>query len=243
MTKSIQKQLAVLAELQKADTNIAELERELAGVDAHISGLEEQLTTFKDHVQEATDQLEMLKKQYREDEGEVQGIETGIDKSDGKLHSVKTNKEYQSILKEIEDLKQKKSMIEDQMLETLESIEAVESKSASLSKDYADLMMDIEGQQAEIRRQAEEKNSALEQFREQRNDLWESLLPNLQKMYARAKQLGGGTAVAAVIESVCQVCRVNLPPQLFIELMRMNSLIMCPNCQRIIYPQEAVEDD
>ena len=43
-----------------------------------------------------------------------------IAKSKEKLTSVKTNKEYQALLKEIDDLKNANSKIEDQMFEILE---------------------------------------------------------------------------------------------------------------------------
>ncbi|MBT8341914.1 MAG: hypothetical protein KJP07_18065, partial [Desulfatitalea sp.] len=65
----------------------------------------------------------------------------------------------------------------------------------------------------------------------------------LQTLYSRAKQQGHGIAVAAVIDAVCQVCRVGIPPQSYIELMRLGSMNMCPNCQRIIYPAAVIDVD
>ncbi|MEE9535799.1 MAG: C4-type zinc ribbon domain-containing protein, partial [Desulfobacterales bacterium] len=36
--------------------------------------------------------------------------------------------------------------------------------------------------------------------------------------------------------AVCQGCNVNIPPQLYNELQRFDTLMFCPHCQRIIYP-------
>jgi hypothetical protein len=33
----------------------------------------------------------------------------------------------------------------------------------------------------------------------------------------------------------CQGCFVNVPPQMFIEVQKNNSLVRCPNCNRILY--------
>jgi predicted nucleic acid-binding Zn-ribbon protein len=44
-----------------------------------------------------------------------------------------------------------------------------------------------------------------------------------------------GLAVVPVKDAVCHGCNVNLPPQLYNELFRCDSLRFCPNCQRIIY--------
>jgi uncharacterized protein len=42
-----------------------------------------------------------------------------------------------------------------------------------------------------------------------------------------------------VSDAVCNGCNVNLPPQLYNELQRSDTLRYCPNCQRIIYWKEA----
>jgi len=52
--------------------------------------------------------------------------QSSVDKTTVKLRSVKTNKEYQALLKEIEDQKAKNSKIEDQMLECLDRLDEVE---------------------------------------------------------------------------------------------------------------------
>jgi hypothetical protein len=57
------------------------------------------------------------------------------------------------------------------------------------------------------------------------------------------KHQNAGIAVAGVMDAVCQVCRMNIPPQLFIELMRMQNILMCPHCQRIIYPQNLMAEE
>ena len=54
---------------------------------------------------------------------------------------------------------------------------------------------------------------------------------------------GHGIAVAAVVDGVCQVCRINIPPQAYIELMRLDAMSLCPNCQRIIYPKPVIEGE
>jgi hypothetical protein len=72
--------------------------------------------------------------------------------------------------------------------------------------------------------------------------VWGNLDAKMQKIYERAGKQGNGIAVAPVVDGVCQECRMNLPPQAYIELMRMNELQMCPMCQRLIYPQALVDD-
>lgn len=241
MTTSIKEQLATLVALQHAETEIARIEQALACVDERIGSLNAQVTSFETTVNEGQAQLETFKKQYRNDEAEIKMIETQVLKSSEKLRSVKTNKEYQSMLKEIDDLKRKASHIEDQMLATLEHIETAEGEVASRKLDLTDLKAEIETQAAEVRKAADEQRAELGRFQQQRDTIMEQLAPKMQHQFARIKQQGQGIAVAAVVEAVCQVCRMNIPPQLFIELSRMNSMHMCPHCQRIIYPKALMD--
>ncbi|MGB2689080.1 MAG: C4-type zinc ribbon domain-containing protein, partial [Desulfobacterales bacterium] len=52
------------------------------------------------------------------------------------------------------------------------------------------------------------------------------------------EQQQGGLAVVPVKDAVCHGCNVNLPPQLYNELFRYDSLKFCPNCHRVIYLKE-----
>jgi len=241
MNETIKKNLVTLAILQRTDTARENIERYLAGVDQRIDGLSQRLTTVEQQVSEAQLQLDTFRKQYRTDENETKSIEAGIAKSDVKLGSVKTNKEYQSILKEIDDLKVKKSAIEDRMIEMLEQIETAEKQVKVLKADRADLAREVEEQQNLIREEAKAQSQELASLNQERDEIWAELDPKMQKMYGRAKHQGKGIAVAAVLDGVCQVCRINIPPQAFIELTRLDSMSMCPNCQRIIYPKAVIE--
>ena len=232
-----------MAELQQVDLDIAGLEKELAGVHSRLSGFDDQLSAMTAQVEQSCKTLDDLKKLYRNDESEIRGFEDTIAKTQAKLNSVKTNKEYQAMLKAIDDLKLKSSNLEDTMLAALEQIEIAEAQKVSLHADLDDLGSDIEEQKAQITKKAEEQKGKIRRQQQEREMIWSQLPPKWQTLYQRAVQQGKGIGAAAVIEAVCQVCRVNLPPQLFIDLMRMNSIILCPNCQRIMYPNTVWDNE
>ena len=77
-----------------------------------------------------------LRKKYREIETELNMNAPRIEKSQEKLRAVKTNKEYQSLLKEIEELKKKNSSLEDEMIECLEHIESSEASDKQSETEY-----------------------------------------------------------------------------------------------------------
>lgn len=234
---SIKEKLRDLVVLQQYEDDISRIEKELSEVDDRVNRLNSELTEYENKVERNRQLLDELKKQYRSDESEVQMIESQIVKSQGKLSAVKTNKEYQSTLKEIDDLKAKASQIEDRMLEVLDQIESAESEGREDRADLAEVKIQVEEKQEQIRLQSEQQQDVLSSHLEKRDVVLERLDSNTKEHYNRVKRQGRGIAIAAVVDAVCQACRMNIPPQLFNDLMRMDNMLMCPNCQRIIYPK------
>ncbi len=238
---SIKDKLKNLVVLQQFEDEISRIEKELAEVDDRIGALNSELTEYEEKVARNEQTLDELRKQYRSDESEVQMIESQIAKSQEKLGAVKTNKEYQSTLKEIDDLKAKTSRVEDRMLEVLDQIESAERLGRHDEADLAEVKIQVKEKQEQIRSNSERQRKILASRTQERDGVLENLDSNTKAHYKRVKRQGNGIAIAAVINAVCQVCRMNIPPQLFNELMRMDNMLMCPNCQRIIYPKVELE--
>jgi predicted nucleic acid-binding Zn-ribbon protein len=227
--------------LQQHEDKISFIEKELAGVDERIKGLNSELIEYEGKVEANRQTVEGLKKEYRSNESEIQLIESQIVKSQEKLSAVKTNKEYQSTLKEIDDLNAKTSGIEDRMLELLDRIESAENQEREDRADLAEIKIVVEEKEREIRMQSEQQQEVLTGRLQERDVVLASLDSRTKEIYRRVKRQGRGIAIAAVVDAVCQACRMNIPPQLFNELMRMDTMLMCPNCQRIIYPKAELD--
>jgi predicted nucleic acid-binding Zn-ribbon protein len=240
---SIKEQLNTLVELQDAEMEIQHLEKELARIEVRVNAMLSEQTAFEQKVQDSRNTIDDLKKQYRSDESEIKDIDSQITKSKEKLRSVKTNKEYQSTLKEIDDLKNKSSQIEDRMLENLERIESEESEIVEKMADLEDVKREVAGKQEEIRTTGEQKRQNLDRLVKERDAIVSTMEDKLTALYHKVKRQSGGIAMAAVVETICQQCRMNIPPQQFNELMRLDSMRLCPHCQRIMYPKDVLFDE
>jgi predicted nucleic acid-binding Zn-ribbon protein len=190
---SVKEQLNTLVELQDTEIEIKSLERELAGIGARVEAMLAEKATYEQKLQDSRDKLEGLKKQYRSDESEIQMIDNQIVKSKEKLRAVKTNKEYQSTLKEIDDLKAKASTVEDGMLDTLDKIEAVESEIALQLSDLEDVAQEVAGKQEEIREQGKKQEKALALLYGQRDAILAGTDEKLKEFYGKVKRQNAGT--------------------------------------------------
>lgn len=229
-------QLEQLARLQEIETERLKIKNLLGSVDEKTSLLDERLKAFEEMVEEEKTKLEDHKKQYRTFEQEVQSNAEKMKKSEAKLSSVKTNKEYQSSLKEIEDLKSLNSQVEDRMLECLDAIEAGEESVRLKQDEYQSLCDEVaQGKDsiAHEKKDAEQKLSELDSdWLEVSKKINSSLLDTFNSVKERQSS---GLAVALAKDSVCLGCHMNIPPQMYNELQRLDSLKFCPYCQRILY--------
>ncbi|RPJ02660.1 MAG: hypothetical protein EHM36_12175 [Deltaproteobacteria bacterium] len=231
----MKEQLALLIELQKTELEAGRLLAKNKDLPEKMTGLETEFKAFFDVVDAERGQLEELKKRRREKDVQLQGGQETLKRTRERLLEVKTNKEYQSMLKEIENYEAKNSRMEDEIISVLDELERLE---ATVKKKDEELEA--------YRRRCEDEKKALE---EELNSLAGELAVSIKKSeklkksipadilrkYEQIKGVGRGIAVVSVWKEVCEGCHMSIPPQLYNQLQRSSDLTTCPNCNRIIY--------
>ena len=236
----MEQQIDFLASLQRIEISSKEVKLRIAEVSKQYEALDQQLEDFQALKERETQETDTLKKEYRDYEADVQDNLNLIAKSKEKLAQAKNNKEYQSSLKEIEELEKKNSALEDSMLEILERIDAAEDKAGEREQEYSRLSGEIAKSRLVIGAEIEEKKRELEQLNKDHQADRDKIKPELVEIFDKTKKLQTNKiALARVVNAVCQGCNVNIPPQLYNELQRRDSLKFCPKCGRIVYWSES----
>ena len=230
------KQITTLVALQKIDIESAKLEALLKDLPIRIGALDKRLEALDRDVKNDEAVIHELNKKYRDCESDVQVNLGKIQKSEEKLRSVKTNKEYQMSLKEIEDLKAINYKIEDKMLEFLEKIEGAEKHLNARQENYSEIVDETNREKEIINQDAGQNKKRLLELESDRIATAAELDDRLMNIFNRQRmKQSDGVAIAEVKDGVCQGCYMNIPPQMYNELQRGNSLINCPSCERLIY--------
>jgi predicted nucleic acid-binding Zn-ribbon protein len=227
-----------LVALQTVEADIRRVETLLAGTPAKLAAVTLELEAFEATLAEEDGQLQAVQKTYREQEREAQVALAQIRKSNERLATVKTNKEYQLILKEIDDLKRKNSLIEDEMLACLDRIEAADAAVKQKKAQVLALRQTADLQKAEIERETRQLTAHLTDLTQAGREAARAVDPVLLESFRRVQEQVKQGAVAPVVDAVCQGCHLNIPWQLFNELHRFDELTFCPHCRRIIFCQE-----
>ena len=232
----MKEQLAILVRHQRIELEKDAIRKILSIVPNRLGALDAEFAEFETRLKAENEGLDELKKTYRAHESEVRENLSKIKKSKERLNMVKTNKEYQAILKEIEDIEQKNSGIEDIMLEYLEKIEEKEKNLAGIRKQSVPLKEKIATEKETILQEQQVSEKRLAKLQADGEAISAKAQPDFWKNYLKVKERVGSIAVASVSNAVCSGCNMNIPAQLYNELHRFDSIRYCPFCRRIIYP-------
>ena len=221
--------------LQEAETQIVRLRSVLKKVEKKKGELSAKLKLFGNALEKKKENLSTAIANCKDSEREIQVVDDRIIKSNETLRMVKTNKEYQIFLREVDDNKKRKDVFETELLEYLDAKEEIQESVQESEKEYNLLKEQIEAEQKDIEKKSTDDRELLDEYLTQQNEIGKSLDSSLMKRFAKISKMNQGLAVVNVKNEICMGCFMNIPPQLYIEIQRENSLILCPQCSRILY--------
>lgn len=238
---SVRKQIDILVRLQSIDSEMQKVNRMLAAVPDRVGSLDADLEGQEAALNQFVSELEEDKKRYRSLESDANSNLPKIEKSKARLSSVKTNKEYQSLLKEIEDLKGMTSRFEDEMLECLERIDLGEQHLFTKKEAVNKVRIQVDREKEDIEQEAEKGRQLLEKLEKDWQVVCETVAPDFMARFEKVRKQVGNYTIARVVQAVCEGCNMNIPPQMYNELQRCETMMFCPHCQRIMYTENEQE--
>lgn len=228
-------QLEKLIVLQTLDLRVLQMEREKSQIPQTIASLEEDLKREEEKFRLAKEGLEKLQKDRRKREKDLEEEVDRVKKAEARVLEIKTNKEYQAVLKEIDNAKKLNRQREEEILDILEKLEESQKQITRGEKELEEKRKEKERQVTDLR----QKESSFEQEMagkvQQKEQKEKEIPPELLSRYRMLAEKRQGIAVARVVQGVCQACHMNLRPQLYIDLQKQDSLILCPNCSRMLF--------
>ncbi len=234
-------QLRLLVRLQATDKTMFDLSQEKEAIPGRLAELtraEEELSAALEREQAQLDEL--LKRRAAMEEI-ADNIRSRLRRAENRLMGSKTPKEYQAANAEIDDNKDALKDNDNQLLELMELVEALEQKVAELSQRLGELSAASKEERAQLEERYHNLETEVGRLEAKRGELTGGVEPKLMKDYDFIRQARDGIALAPVSEGSCTICHMTIPPQQFNELQRMDKIMSCPSCRRLIYWADAEE--
>ncbi len=233
-------QLEHLIRLQQIDTKILDIRRAIEDLPGKIRETEAPLQQILEVFGSVKQRYSACEKKKREKELELEDIDQKISKLKSRTVEIKTNKEYQALLKEIESVEQVRSSIEDNILLVMDDIDIfgkrLKDEELNLNKNREE----IETLKKHIENEKAVMEKELSSLQEMRSTITVSLEGEIYDQYIALIDIGRGHAVIEVKDEICQGCNMNIPPQLFVEIKKNEEIYNCPHCRRILFFKENV---
>jgi hypothetical protein len=230
-----------LAVLQTLDIKIRGMQREKDEIPTRLAALEGEFKKEEEKVLGQKAELDRLLKDRRHKEKELEEEVERAKKTEARAFEIKTNKEYQAVLKEIEGAKKLNRQREEEILGILERFEELQKVARQGEKELEAKRKDYQRQLSELQQRAAQFEQKMAAEVKERDERQKGIPPDLLSKYRMLLEKRQGIAVAPVSNGVCQACNMNLRPQLYIELQKQQTLILCPNCSRILFWENGAE--
>jgi len=174
-------------------------------------------------------------------DNEILSLKGKIEKYKTQQFQVKTNKQYDTLAREIDYSQEKITKLQKEM-------EDLEGKIAIAREDVEKIKPEIESLQAEFAERKKELTAVNKEHEDeelklhhQREKIVSRISKSDSQMYERIRKAKEGRALVPVQRNSCGGCFNRVTPQRVLELRKNSALITCERCGRILVSDQIVE--
>lgn len=231
------RKLEQLMQLQELDRALGHLKRQQEEIPKLLAEFIGPVEAIRSQTSECRDSLESLSTNRRSKEQDLANQEDRVSKLRGRQTEIKTNKEYQAHIQELEAAKSLKTKIEDELLTMMEQMEATRAATAKLEAELVEAEKRFETEKTRIEQENAGAVSELKTLEAQRVALCETMDAASLAAYQKLRKSRKEMAVVPIKSGNCAGCHMSIPPQLVAEVKRQNQdeLFSCSHCHRILY--------
>ena len=230
--------LLTLYELRNIDEELTDIEDEKGDLPDKIELIKKDIESIEKELNEKKQSLLKLEEEKSKLISENESYEERINKYDEQKFDVRSNKEYDEIVKTIESLFEEVGKNENRIKDIDDifsklgtDVESLESRSNEATADLTEKQSLLD----ELDEQYKQEESGL---REKRNELLTKIDEASSLLYERINRSYKGEATAIVRRGNCSGCYNSIPPQTVIEIKSAEKLYTCQSCGRILIAEE-----
>lgn len=228
-------ELRRLVRLQDLMLQMEGLNEKIAAVPEEVARLEKALLAAGQVTEKGKAALQDIQKERRRLEMELMGVESRIQKYQSQLSEVKTNKEYQAILHEIESCRRERSLLDEKILLDMEEAERGDTAYRRLEEELKERRRETDRGKEALQRRLDGLKAERDTLDLERRTL-QGTIPGLWlDPFLKVARQRKGLALVPVRDELCGGCHVRVMPKLIQEVRRSIGLIACDSCKRWLY--------
>ncbi len=229
--------LQQLLVVQDRDRRLAQLKSEAARIPVEIAAAQKRLADEAAKLETAKTELKKIESARKQLEVDVEAKRQQILKYRTQLNQIKSNTEYQALLKEITKAEADIRTTEDVELEFMDRLDRLQPALKQEQAQLKELTSKAEAEKTELQKRVKLIETELAQLQGERAQLVTSVDADALSRYERLLRSKGDQAIVAIKHGNCGGCHLNLPPQIVHTAKGEQELASCSYCGRILYWQ------
>lgn len=222
--------------VQKVDTAIQELQRKFDSIDtgAKIKAVHEQL---KARLDEADGRLHAIRAEIKDLELQSKQIEEKSKKEQSRLYAggIYNAKDAEAIERELKNLKERSSAIDERILILWEQVEPVTAEVNERRKEFDEIDAKLKNHLEKYAQVKAEFDKKMSQLIAMRNAAAKHADPDLLQKYDAVRVRHGGVGLAEVINDECGACHARIARYNLERIASGDSLEKCESCDRLLF--------
>jgi len=230
-----------LTKLQSVENRLRAAQARLTRCRRNVIIQENQIRSLQNALEAKKEEIQLTRIQSDRLELELKTRDEEITRLRASLNAAKTNKEYASVLTQLNTTKADTSKIENQVLEFLKDIEADEAESDQIAKQIEEQKQKLEQTRKEAEVSAGRCEVEIEQIRAEWEQAAQTIPPETLEIFKRVAETYDGEALATIEQQggktgaySCGGCFMGITAESVNLLMTKDDIIRCPNCTRIL---------
>jgi len=224
-----------LIKLQKLDKEITDISLFLENIPSQIEEIDEKIEASSQIITLAKEKMDQNQKKRRDLEAEVKDIKEQVSKYNRQLNEVKTNREYSSLLKEIEEAKQKVNDTEEEIIGEMLLADEIEEEIKTAGQNYSEAEEKFSKEKDVLQQEKKKFEAKKDKLNLEKEKLVPKIPSDQVNLYLKIYKKKSGIALSPVNEEFCSLCHMRIRPQVINELKGKEKIILCENCGRILY--------
>ncbi|MDR2353416.1 MAG: C4-type zinc ribbon domain-containing protein [Deltaproteobacteria bacterium] len=221
--------------IQKIDLDSLKMLKVLDELPTQIQQLNDNKSALEEEISLATQEINNTKERISVLEQDLKKLKELNENNVLRGKKARNQREYKAFEKDAKTIETKTKETEDKYLFEMGVLSELEQKFSELEQAFPQKEKEITKETNLLKDEMRTAKEAIDKSDEEKRLIFENISPENVALYMKASEGRQGRALAAVEDSVCLACHINIPPQLYNELYKNDRILHCPHCHRIMY--------
>jgi len=234
-------ELADLRRLQRIDEQLGQLHSQKEQLPQRLAAAHKDVQDRQERREQVQQQLQRHRLEIDRQELDLRSREQHVARLRQQLNQVRTNREYQAMLTEIQSLEADVSRLEETALAAMGEADELAAEQARLAEEIQETQRQVGAVEEAVSEEAGVLEGQIAGLHQERQEVASRIDPESLAVYERLRGGLSGRVVVPVRDEHCGGCHMPLTPQTISELLVSRALVICHRCRRILYLEESAE--